>query len=137
MRAELRRAVTVLLLMLGATLATPAAAQCVDPGVVTVPNGYLTGERLQQLSNSELAGYVVGFINGALFSVVTGSDARCIEQIDLCIAGRSPAALAAAVRRYLALRPDFVVGPAARATWNAIFAECYTEFLAAPPPTPS
>ena len=105
---------SMLIAIVLALFAAPAAAQCTDPGVIDVPNGYLTGERLLRLSDGELAGYVVGFINGALFSVVTGSEPACIEQLELCIAGRSPAAIAVAVRRYLGPRPDFIAGPAER-----------------------
>lgn len=113
-----------------------AHAQCSDPTNMLTPDGYLDGAQLLSLSDQELGGYVVGFVNGVLVSVVAGAERDCVQAINTCVAGKSVPDLMLAVHRFLADRPNSKRERAALVTFNAIFGPCFVEFWTGPSGAP-
>lgn len=92
-----------------------------------MPTGYLTGRDLIALSDEALQGYLIGFVNGAILSVVMGATTQCVEQAHQCIARRPTDELAKAVRVYIADNAARLRDDAATFTFNVLFGACVTE----------
>lgn len=134
MQRKLRQALAVFgLALLGSVVASEASAQCTQPEVVDIPDGFMVGAHLTALSDVELAQYLIGFVNGTMFSIVLGSDRACVDQLKVCVQGRPAGKLVEQVRLYIAARPEMMRAHAMQVSFNAIFGACFTEFLPARP----
>lgn len=120
------------LALLGIVSAGEAAAQCQDPEQIDIPDGFMVGAHLTALSDAALSHYLIGFVNGTLFSIVLGSDEKCVDQLTLCLQGRPARQLVAQVRAYIAERPQMMTAQASRVGFNAVFGPCFTEFVPSP-----
>lgn len=133
MGKKIQQALAVLgLALLVSVVASEASAQCRGPDNFDAPDGFMVGAHLTALSDVELGQYLIGFVNGTMFSIVLGSSEACIDQIKACIQGKPAGKLVEQVRLYIANRPEMMRAHAMTVSFNAIFGPCYTEFLLAP-----
>jgi hypothetical protein len=77
--------------------------------LVTIQNGFLTGERLMTMSSPEQKAYTMGIVNGILISPYFGAEGKEIDRIKKCLTGMSDSQLVAIHINYLQKNP---------ATWH-------------------
>ena len=77
--------------------------------LVTIQNGFLTGERLMTMSSPEQRAYTMGIVNGILISPFFGAEGKEIDRIKKCLTGMSDSQLVAIHMNYLQKNP---------ATWH-------------------
>lgn len=58
------------------------------------------------MSDEYQATYVTGFLDGLLSGVFLGTTQSCVDKVLRCIEGKSPAQMAAMIRKHLKDRPD-------------------------------
>lgn len=120
-----------------AVFAAPAPALAVDcdvPNDVKLPVGYLTGADLAAMSDEALDGYLFGFLNGFIFSVIFGAERECIEQAHKCIAYLQGSVVIDRIRKYIEEDPRRLESSAAQLGFLAMFRGCVH---VAPPRLPS
>lgn len=113
-----------LLLLTGA-----AAAQCRDPGTVSVPEGFnVSSEDLMKESDRSIAWFVIGTVDATLNSAIVGGDVKCIHQLVICTEGRMAEDIAAEFRRMVIAVPANRRQPASQVVFNIAFGECFKSF---------
>lgn len=117
-------ALAVLLGTAGWTASAEAACEDVRTGWIADSFQISAGE-LMTLTDVGLAAYVLGYTQGLLISVRTGSDRACVDDLARCTSGQSTAELVNRLRRYVSNDPTLRDDLASRVTFDAIFGPCY------------
>lgn len=84
----------------------------------------ITADELMTLTDIGLGAYLLGYTQGFLISVRTGSDKACVDTLSQCTSGYRMAELVDRLRRYVADNPDQRGQLATQVTFDAIFGPC-------------
>ena len=84
----------------------------------------VSAEDLLTLSDVGLGAYLLGYTQGFLISVRTGSDKTCVDTLSECTSGYRMADLVDRLRRYVADNPAQGRELATQVTFDAIFGPC-------------
>lgn len=84
----------------------------------------IPADDLMTLSDVGLGAYLLGYTQGFLISVRTGSDKGCVDTLSQCTSGYRMADLVDRLRRYVADNPEQGHHLASQVTFDAIFGPC-------------
>ena len=84
----------------------------------------IPADDLLTLSDVGLGAYLLGYTQGFLISVRTGSDKGCVDTLSQCTSGYRMADLVDRLRRYVADNPEQRRHLASQVTFDAIFGPC-------------
>ena len=120
------RLVTALALLVGATgWAGTAQAACSNLDTSWIADSFqISADDLLTLSDVGLGAYVLGYTQGLLISVRTGSDKGCVDTLSQCTSGYRMADLVDRLRRYVADNPEARQQLASQVSFDAIFGPC-------------
>ena len=120
------RLVMALALLVGAAgWAGTAQAACENIDRTWIADSFqIPADDLLTLSDVGLGAYLLGYTQGFLISVRTGSDRGCVDTLSQCTSGYRMADLVDRLRRYVADKPEARRQLASQVTFDAIFGPC-------------
>ena len=117
---------TALVLLAGtAGWAGTAQAACENIDRTWIADSFqIPADDLLTLSDVGLGAYLLGYTQGFLISVRTGSDRGCVDTLSQCTSGYRMADLVDRLRRYVMDNPEQRRQLASQVTFDAIFGPC-------------
>ena len=115
------------LVLLAGTAGWAGAAQaaCTNVDKTWIADSFqISADELLTLSDIGLGAYLLGYTQGFLISVRTGSDKACVDTLAQCTSGYRMADLVDRLRRYVLDKPEQRQQLASQVTFDAIFGPC-------------
>lgn len=83
-----------------------AQAQQTGQGSVMVREGFLKGEEFARMSNSDKAGYAMGFVDALLVAPLLDAPSERVDRLGRCVVGMSNKRLVTIFNQYLHDHPE-------------------------------
>ena len=77
-----------------------------NAGSVTVREGFLKGEEFARMSNSDKAGYAMGFVDALLVAPLLDAPSAGVDRLGRCVVGMSNKRVVTIFNKYLEKHPD-------------------------------